>query len=128
MTMNSTEAMILIEAARKNNSLFMEAFMYRVHPQTEKIREIIKDYFLDEPLEIEASFGFKADVPKEHRLVNRELGGGSILDIGCYPMSMSRMVVGIQEGKSFNYIRKANKQNHMHPHVKQSCTKASQPF
>ena len=101
MTMNSTEAMILIEAARKNNSLFMEAFMYRVHPQTEKIREIIHDYFLDEPLEIEASFGFKADVPKEHRLVNRELGGGSILDIGCYPMSMSRMVVGIQEGKSF---------------------------
>ena len=101
MTMNSTEAMILIEAARKNNSLFMEAFMYRVHPQTEKIREIIKDYFLDEPLEIEASFGFKADVPKEHRLVNPELGGGSILDIGCYPMSMSRMVVGIQEGKSF---------------------------
>lgn len=101
MTMNSTEAMILIEAARKNNSLFMEAFMYRVHPQTEKIREIIKDYFLDEPLEIEASFGFKADVPKEHRLVNPELGGGSILDIGCYPMSMSRMVVGIQEGKNF---------------------------
>ena len=101
MTMNSTESMILIEAARKNNSLFMEAFMYRVHPQTEKIREIIKDYFLDEPLEIEASFGFKADVPKEHRLVNPELGGGSILDIGCYPMSMSRMVVGIQEGKSF---------------------------
>ena len=81
MTMNSTEAMILIEAARKNNSLFMEAFMYRVHPQTEKIREIIKDYFLDEPLEIEASFGFKADVPKEHRLVNPELGGGSILDL-----------------------------------------------
>ena len=101
MTMNSTEAMILIEAARKNNSLFMEAFMYRVHPQTEKIREIIKDYFLDEPLEIEASFGFKADVPKEHRLVNPELGGSSILDIGCYPMSMSRMVVGIQEGKNF---------------------------
>ena len=101
MTMNSTESMILIEAARKNNSLFMEAFMYRVHPQTEKIREIIKDYFLDEPLEIEASFGFKADVPKEHRLVNPELGGGSILDIGCYPMSMSRMVVGIQEGKNF---------------------------
>ena len=101
MTMNSTEAMILIEAARKNNSLLMEAFMYRVHPQTQKIREIIEDYFLDEPLEIEASFGFKADVPKEHRLVNPELGGGSILDIGCYPMSISRMVVGIQEGKGF---------------------------
>ena len=102
MTMNSTEAMILIEAARKNNTLFMEAFMYRTHPQTQKIREIIKDYFSEEPLEIEASFGFEADVPEEHRLVNPELGGGSILDIGCYPMSMSRMIVGIQEGKSFS--------------------------
>ena len=78
MTMNSTEAMILIEAARKNNTLFMEAFMYRTHPQTQKIREIIKDYFSEEPLEIEASFGFEADVPEEHRLVNPELGGGSI--------------------------------------------------
>ena len=54
MTMNSTEAMILIEAARKNNTLFMEAFMYRTHPQTQKIREIIKEYFSEEPLEIEA--------------------------------------------------------------------------
>ena len=102
MTMNSTEAMILIEASRKNNATFMEAFMYRTHPQTQKIREIIKEYFLEEPLEIEASFGFEANVPQEHRLVNPELGGGSILDIGCYPMSMSRMIVGIQEGKSFS--------------------------
>ena len=102
MTMNSTEAMILIEAARKNNTLFMEAFMYRTHPQTQRIREIIRDYFSEEPLEIEASFGFEAHVPEEHRLVNPELGGGSILDIGCYPMSMSRMIVGMQEGKSFS--------------------------
>ena len=36
MTMNSTEAMILIEAARKTNTLFMEAFMYRTHPQTQR--------------------------------------------------------------------------------------------
>ena len=102
MTMNSTEAMILIEASRKNNALFMEAFMYRTHPQTQKIREIINDFFLEEPLEIEASFGFEANVPDEHRLVNPELGGGSILDIGCYPMSMSRMIIGIQEGKDFS--------------------------
>ena len=99
--MNSTEAMVLIEASRKNHATFMEAFMYRTHPQTQKIREIIKEYFLEEPLEVEASFGFQANVPQEHRLVNPELGGGSILDIGCYPMSMSRMIIGIQEGKAF---------------------------
>jgi len=102
MTMNSTEAMILIESARKNSTLFMEAFMYRTHPQTEKIRELIKEYFLDEPLNIEASFGFEANVPESHRLMNPELGGGSILDIGCYPMSISRMIVGVQQGKDFS--------------------------
>lgn len=102
LTINSTEAMVLIEAARKNDVLLMEAFMYRTHPQTDKICELVLDEFKDEPLTIEASFGFKAQVPEEHRLVNPELGGGSIMDIGCYPMSMSRMVVGVQNGKPFS--------------------------
>ena len=101
MTINSTEAMVLIDAARSNGVLLMEAFMYRTHPQTDKIRELIETEFKDKPLTIEASFGFSAEVPKEHRLVNPELGGGSIMDIGCYPMSMSRMVVGAQLGKPF---------------------------
>ena len=101
MTINSTEAMVLIDAARSKGVLLMEAFMYRTHPQTDKIRELVETEFKDKPLIIEASFGFSAEVPKEHRLVNPELGGGSIMDIGCYPMSMSRMVVGAQLGKPF---------------------------
>jgi len=101
MTINSTESMVLIDAARSNGVLLMEAFMYRTHPQTDKIRELVAKEFKDKPLTIEASFGFSAEVPKEHRLVNPELGGGSIMDIGCYPMSMSRMVVGMQIGEPF---------------------------
>ncbi len=101
MTINSTESMVLIDAARSNGVLLMEAFMYRTHPQTDKIRELVAKEFKDKPLTIEASFGFSAEVPKEHRLVNPELGGGSIMDIGCYPMSMSRMVVGVQIGEPF---------------------------
>tara|TARA_B100000953_G_scaffold158378_1_gene130966 strand:+ start:424 stop:2430 length:2007 start_codon:yes stop_codon:yes gene_type:complete len=101
MTINSTEAMVLIDAARSHRVLLMEAFMYRTHPQTDKIRELVETEFNEKPLTIEASFGFSAEVPKEHRLVNPELGGGSIMDIGCYPMSMSRMVVGAQLGKPF---------------------------
>ena len=101
MTINSTEAMVLIDAARSHRVLLMEAFMYRTHPQTDKIRELVETEFNEKPLTVEASFGFSAEVPKEHRLVNPELGGGSIMDIGCYPMSMSRMVVGAQLGKPF---------------------------
>ena len=101
ITMNSTEAMILIDAARKNKVLLMEAFMYKVHPQTLKVKKILKENFSDKPVYIEASFGFEAKVNDSHRLVNPTLGGGSILDVGCYPMSMSRMIAGIQEGRSF---------------------------
>ena len=105
LTLNATETMILIDKARKNKLLLMEAFMYRTHPQTSKIKEIIKQYFTNKPLMIEASFGFnmgiRARFKKNHRLLDPALGGGSILDIGCYPMSMSRMIVGCQEDKDF---------------------------
>lgn len=101
MTINSEDTMILIDVARKYKTLLMEAFMYRTHPQTFKIKEIIQQEFSEEPLHIEASFGFEANVSKENRLLNPSLGGGSILDIGCYPMSFSRMIVGVQESKLF---------------------------
>ena len=101
MTMTSTETMILAYFAKKNNILLMEAFMYRMHPQTDKIKEILKKDFLGKPVQIKASFGFQASVDNTHRLLNPELGGGSILDIGCYPLSMARMIVGIVNGKEF---------------------------
>ena len=85
MTMNSTEAMILLNEARVNNLFFMEAFMYRCHPLTHKMLEIVKQEFSDQDVFIESSFGFTADVTEDHRLKNPTLGGGSILDIGCYP-------------------------------------------
>ena len=77
----------------------MEAFMYKIHPQTKKIMEIIQQK-LNAPLDISAEFCFSVDVPETHRLVNRELGGGSILDIGCYPVSISRHAVGAANGKN----------------------------
>ena len=78
----------------------MEAFMYKIHPQTQKLMKVIQEN-LTSPLNIRAEFCFSVDVPESHRLVNKELGGGSILDIGCYPMSISRHAVGAVHGKNF---------------------------
>jgi aryl-alcohol dehydrogenase-like predicted oxidoreductase/predicted dehydrogenase len=100
MTINATETMVLINEARKNNTLLMEAFMYKTHPQTEKILEIVNKE-LKGPLKIKAEFCFSVDVPDSHRLVNKDLGGGSILDIGCYPLSISRLIVGHINGQPF---------------------------
>ena len=100
MTINATETMALIDLSRKNNTLLMEAFMYKIHPQTQKIIEVIKEK-LSSPLTIRSEFCFSVDVPETHRLVNRELGGGSILDIGCYPLSIARHAVGAVNDKNF---------------------------
>lgn len=100
MTINATETMALIDISRKNETLLMEAFMYKIHPQTQRIRDIVQEK-LTGPLKIKADFCFSVDVPEKHRLVNRELGGGSILDIGCYPVSISRYAVGAINGKNF---------------------------
>ena len=100
MTINATETMSLIDISRKNNTLLMEAFMYKIHPQTQQVMKVIQDN-LTSPLNIRAEFCFAVDVPESHRLVNKELGGGSILDIGCYPMSISRHAVGAVHGKNF---------------------------
>ena len=100
MTINATETMALIDISRKNNTLLMEAFMYKIHPQTQQVMKVIQEN-LTSPLSIRAEFCFSVDVPESHRLVNKELGGGSILDIGCYPMSISRHAVGAVNGKNF---------------------------
>ena len=100
MTINATETMALIDLSRKNKTLLMEAFMYKIHPQTQKLAELVASR-LSSPLEINAEFCFSVEVPESHRLVNRDLGGGSILDIGCYPLSISRHMVGAVNGKNF---------------------------
>ena len=100
MTLNATETMALIDLSRKNNTLLVEAFMYKMHPQTQKVIELVRER-MQGRVTIDASFCFAVDVPETHRLVNRELGGGSILDIGCYPVSYSRLIVGAANGKNF---------------------------
>jgi len=68
MTMNSTEAMILLNEARRLNLFFMEAFMYRCHPLTHKMLELVKQEFSSQEVLIESSFGFTTDVDEKHRL------------------------------------------------------------
>ena len=99
--MNEAEAKAMIDAASRHGVFLMEAFMYRCHPQTKEISRLIRDGELGEVRLIQATFTFDAKAGPESRLLARSLGGGGILDIGCYTASMSRLIAGAATGKPF---------------------------
>ena len=101
IALNSSESMVLVYEARKNKVFLMEAFMYRTHPQTQNIIELAKKEFAGKKIKIESSFGFNAKVSEDHRLRNLSLAGGAILDVGCYPLSMVRLLAGALGDKKF---------------------------
>ncbi len=99
--MNESEAAAMIDAARRHDVFLMEAFMYRCHPQTKEIARIIREGELGRVKLIQATFTFDAKVGPQSRLLAPSLGGGAILDIGCYTASMSRWIAGAATGKVF---------------------------
>ena len=102
LTMNAYESMILLDLAQSFKVFLMEAYMYRVHPQTLNILNQLSLFDeTNEKILIEGSFGFKAEISTDHRLRNPLLGGGAILDVGCYPLSMSKLIAGHLQGLPF---------------------------
>jgi len=99
--MNFAEAMAIVEAARRNDVFLMEAFMYRCHPQTARLVEWLQEKAIGDVRVIQAVFSFNAGDDEEGRLLANHLGGGGILDVGCYTTSMARLVAGVAMGKEF---------------------------
>ena len=101
LTLNHAEAMAVVEAARSQDVFLMEAFMYRCHPQTIKLVELVRERAIGEVRLIQATFSFHSSFDLNSRLLNSKLGGGGILDVGCYCTSMARLIAGIATGKPF---------------------------
>ena len=99
VAVNRGSAMAVFEAARANDVFAMEAYMYRCHPQTAKLAELIADGAIGRVLSIQASFAFATgSVDPSGRLFDRALAGGGILDVGGYPVSLARLVAGAALG------------------------------
>lgn len=90
------------EAARKHGRVVAEAFMYRHHPQTLKVQEIVQSGSLGTLKLIRGSFTFVLTREGDVRL-KPEWGGGSIWDVGCYPISYARTVVGEEPIEVFGW-------------------------
>lgn len=101
LAMNAREGEAIVAAARRHGVFLMEAFMYRCHPQTIRLAEEIRAGAVGEVRLIEATFGFHAPWDPRHRLFDPALGGGGILDVGCYTVSGARLVAGAARGEAF---------------------------
>lgn len=101
LAMNHSEAMAVAEAAVRHNVFLMEAFMYRCTPQTAKLVELIRGGAIGEVRVIQATFSFHADYSPESRVFRNALGGGGIMDVGCYCTSMARLIAGAALGRDF---------------------------
>ena len=84
--MNTDQVEKMIHYAQKNNCFLMEALWSRFLPSIQKVQWLIDNKVVGDPICIKADFGFLADYKEESRLFNPLLGGGSLLDIGIYPV------------------------------------------
>ena len=85
----------------ENNVKFFEAIAYYSHPQTNILKKILSENEIGKILKIESSFGYKARVKPSSRLFSKELGGGAVLDVGCYPISFLMLFDDSKNGIKF---------------------------
>jgi predicted dehydrogenase len=92
LSMTAAEAQVLVDAAQQYPRLkVMEAFMYRMHPQWQRARELVKEGAVGELRTIHSFFSYYLDDPTNIRNI-LEVGGGAMMDIGCYAISFARFI------------------------------------
>ncbi len=92
ISLSAAEAQELLAEAKKHPKLkVMEAFMYRHHPQWQRARQLVNDGDIGELRTIQSFFSYYNVDPKDIRNM-AEIGGGGLMDIGCYCISLSRFI------------------------------------
>ena len=96
-TVNAGQASELIELARARNCFLMEAMWTRFLPLFVRLRELLAEKAIGDPVLLTADFGFTHSGGPTHRLFSPELAGGALLDVGVYTVSLASMVFGSPE-------------------------------
>ena len=89
---NADEVARMVRACQANGVLLFEAFVFRCHPQTIKLRELLAAGAIGEVVQLQAHFSFFLERPTDNIRMNAELAGGSLMDVGCYPITFARYV------------------------------------
>ena len=95
--LDANQAKAMIAKAKANNLFLMEGLWTRFIPATEKLLELLATNAIGELLFARADFGFKPPFNPQGRIYNKSLGGGSLLDIGIYPIYFSLLTLGLPE-------------------------------
>ncbi len=90
---DAAEAQTMVDAFAERGVLFAEAFMYRFHPQSVRVKQMVDDGAVGDVRVIESSFTFAAASEDNIRL-NKSLAGGSLMDVGCYCVNVMRFLLG----------------------------------
>jgi predicted dehydrogenase len=96
VAMNTAEARQLLDASKQYPQLkVMEAFMYRHHPQWQRAKQLVSEGKIGELRTIQSFFSYFLQDPANIRNI-AEYGGGGLMDIGCYNISLSRFIFGAE--------------------------------
>ncbi|MEE2898929.1 MAG: Gfo/Idh/MocA family oxidoreductase [Gemmatimonadota bacterium] len=95
LALNEAECREMAAAADANGVKLLEAFMYRFHPRTQKVLEMVRAGDIGDLRVIRSSFTFRLTQPDNIRL-NPDLGGGALMDVGCYCVNVSRTMAGAE--------------------------------
>lgn len=116
---NAAQVEEIIAARDANHVTIMEAFMYRFHPKTLKMQEMVQQGKVGDLSLIRASFTFFLREPRNIRM-NKSLAGGALMDVGCYPVNIARLVTGTDPIAVFAHAvwgEEANQVTHNEPRI-----------
>jgi len=94
MALSYKDAQRMIEASKKHNKFFMEAFWTRFIPSVQDVLQKINNNAIGQINYIKADFAFHGSETENKRLFDKELGGGALFDIGVYPLFLSYILLG----------------------------------
>ncbi|RKN39090.1 Gfo/Idh/MocA family protein [Micromonospora endolithica] len=96
-TLDSSTSRELVDTARDAGVFLMEAMWMRTNPLIRRMCELLADGAIGAVTGVQADFGVAGPFPPEHRMRARTLGGGALLDLGVYPVSLAHLLLGVPD-------------------------------
>lgn len=96
LALDAAEAGQMVAACAQAGVLFFEAFVFLYHPQTRKLRQLLDEGAIGPLVQVQAQMTFALARPTDNIRMNKELGGGSLMDVGCYPITFARFAFGAE--------------------------------